>query len=59
MSTYNCDYLANMTDDLENGMAFVVSNWGGNAEWLWHDRCQGSCPWPELTISNIKITTGK
>lgn len=59
MTPHNCDYLAGMTDDLKNGMGLVVSNWGGNAEWLWHDRCSGDCPWPELTISNIKITTGK
>ena len=41
MTAHNCDYVANMTEDLQNGMAFVVSNWGGNAEWLWHDRCEG------------------
>lgn len=51
-------YLANMTNDMKGNMAFVVSNWGGDASWLWHDRCSGSCNWPSLTISNIKITTG-
>ena len=51
-------YLANMTNDMKGNMAFVVSNWGGDASWLWHDRCSGSCNWPSLTLSNIKITTG-
>merc|ERR550525_642579 len=39
-------------------MVFVISNWGGDATWLWHDRCSGTCNWPNLTISNIKITSG-
>jgi hypothetical protein len=59
MTSYDCEYLTAMTQDLKNGMGFVVSNWGGDATWLWHDRCTGSCPWPELTISNLKVTTGK
>jgi len=61
MTTHDCGYLATMTENLSNGMAFVVSNWGGDAEWLWHDRCTEpyTCPWPELTVSNIKVTTGK
>ena len=52
-------YLSAMTDDIKGNMAFVISNWGGDASWLWHDRCSGSCNWPQLTISNIKMTTGK
>lgn len=57
MST-DCSYLNSMSSDLSKGMGFVVSNWGGDASWLWHDRCQGSCNGPELTISNIKVKTG-
>lgn len=57
MST-DCSYLNYMSNDLANGMGFVVSNWGGDASWLWHDKCSGSCNWPELTVSNIKIKTG-
>ena len=56
--TADCSYLNHMSYDIANGMGFVVSNWGGDASWLWHDRCSGSCNWPELTISNIKIKTG-
>jgi hypothetical protein len=56
--TADCSYLNNMSSDIANGMGFVVSNWGGDASWLWHDRCSGSCTWPELTVSNIKIKTG-
>ena len=56
--TGDCEYLNYMSDDVHNNMAFVISNWGGDASWLWHDRCSGSCNWPELTISNIKITQG-
>ena len=51
-------YLNNMTDDLKNNSAFVVSNWGGDASWLWRDRCSGDCNWPSLAIQNIKIVTG-
>ena len=51
-------YLNNMTDDLKNNQAFVVSNWGGDASWLWKDRCSGTCNWPALAIQNIKIVTG-
>ena len=56
--TCHGDYFAGMANDLEKGQVFVISNWGGDASWLWHDRCSGSCNWPELTISNIKITSG-
>lgn len=56
--TGDCEYLNYMSDDVHNNMVFVISNWGGDASWLWHDRCSGSCNWPELTISNIKITQG-
>ena len=56
--TADCDYLNYMTDDISNNMAFVVSNWGGDASWLWHDRCSGDCNWPELTVSNIKVVQG-
>lgn len=57
MST-DCSYLNYMSWDLYNGMGFVLSNWGGNASWLWHDKCSGSCNWPDLSISNIKVQTG-
>ena len=55
-----CDYLHNMTSDIANGMAFVVSNWEGDDSWLRKDRCSGQCPGDAVeTISNIKIKTGK
>lgn len=47
-----------MSSDIANGMGLVISNWGGDATWLWGDKCYGSCNWPQLTISNIKVTTG-
>ena len=47
-----------MGSDIANGMGLVISNWGGDASWLWKDRCSGSCNWPELSIKNIKVTTG-
>lgn len=56
--TGDCSYLNYMSNDIGHGMAFVISNWGGDASWLWHDRCSGSCNWPELNINNIKIATG-
>ena len=56
--TADCSYLNYMSDDVAENMGFVVSNWGGDASWLWHDRCSGSCNWPSLTLSNIKVTTG-
>jgi len=52
------DYMNKMSIDLENGMGFVVSNWGGDASWLWKDRCSGDCNWPKLSVSNISIKTG-
>ena len=51
-------YLSAMTEDMKSNMVFVISNWGGDASWLWHDRCSGTCNWPSLTISNIKVKTG-
>ena len=59
MTAHDCPWARNMTKDLKNGMGLVVSNWAGNASWLWHDRCSGQCPMVPLTISNIKVTTGK
>ena len=59
MTAHDCPSSYELTNDLESGMALVLSNWSGNASWLWHDRCSGSCTMPELTISNIKVTTGK
>jgi len=56
--TSDCSYLNNMSNDMAGGMGLVISNWGGDATWLWHDRCTGSCNNPQLTISNIKITSG-
>lgn len=56
--TCNSGYMNTMSGNLEDGMGFVLSNWGGDASWLWKDRCSGSCNWPELTLSNINITTG-
>lgn len=49
-------YLSYMSDDVHENMGFVVSNWGGDATWLWKDRCSGTCNWPSLTLSNIKVT---
>lgn len=49
-------YMDTMSADLERGMAFVVSNWAGDATWLWGDRCSGTCNESRLTISNITIT---
>jgi len=57
MST-DCSYLNYMSWDMSDGMGFVVSNWGGNATWLWNDRCSGTCNGPNLSISNIKVRTG-
>lgn len=51
-------YLSYMSDDMHENMGFVVSNWGGDATWLWKDRCSGTCNWPSLTLSNIKVTQG-
>ena len=53
------DYLHHMGQNLSDGMAFVLSQWGGDASWLWYDRCSGECNYPELSINNIKITSGK
>ena len=47
-----------MADSISGKMAFVTSNWYGDATWLWGDRCHGSCNMPQLTISNLKVTTG-
>ena len=59
MTSYNGDYLGQMTNDLKNGMVFVVSNWEGDDSWLRKDKCGGSCFGdPVETISNIKITSG-
>ena len=54
------DYSANvgMTGDLDD-MAFAISNWSGDASWLWKDACGGSCGSPTLVYKNISITTGK
>ena len=54
--TCNSSYMNQMATDLENGMGFVISNWAGDASWLWKDRCSGDCNSPTLAISNITIT---
>ena len=46
-----------MTGDLDD-MAFAISNWSGDASWLWKDACGGSCGSPTLVYKNISITTG-
>jgi len=56
--TSACSSLNKMSWDISNGMGFAISNWGGDATWLWGDKCYGSCNWPELNFENIKITTG-
>ena len=30
---------------------------GGDADWLWKDRCTGTCNWPTLSFTNIKVHT--
>ena len=49
-----------MTDDLKGNMAIIVSQWSGDATWLWKDSCGGSCSSdPKLYFTNMKVgTTG-
>lgn len=56
--TTNCNDQSNtwMTEDIKN-MGFALSNWSGNATWLWDNACYGSCNNPTLQFSNIRITT--
>lgn len=37
--TGGCGTNAEMSNDLANGMAFVISNWSTYDSWLWKDRC--------------------
>ena len=46
-----------LSDQLSGKMAFVMSNWGGDASWLWKDKCTGTCNWPTLSFQNIKVST--
>ena len=39
-------------------MAFAMSNWSGDASWLWKDSCGGGCSNPTIVFKNIEITTG-
>lgn len=54
----NDGYVSGMADQIAGKMAFVISNWYGDATWLWGNRCSGSCNMPELTVSNLKVKTG-
>ena len=45
-----------MTGDLDD-MVFAISNWSGDASWLWKDSCGGTCGSPDLVYKNISITT--
>jgi len=48
-----------ITGDLQNGMAFAISNWSTYDSWLWKDRCQAStCNASQLLFKNISIKTG-
>merc|ERR1712060_341849 len=45
------DYLNRMTDNVIDGMAFVVSIWRPrSARWLQGDRCDEKCEWPVNTV---------
>ena len=55
----DCGYTAGMSCDLAKGMAFALSNWGGDVQWLSKNKCGGSnYNQNALTFSNIEITTG-
>lgn len=65
MTAHECSSVQNMTADISNGMAFVVSAWGEGitdpsvTNWLTKDRCSGVCTVGAAeTIKNIKIKTG-
>jgi len=45
-----------MTEDIKD-MAFAMSNWSGDASWLWKDSCGGGCENPTIIYKNINITT--
>ena len=45
-----------MTEDIKD-MAFAMSNWSGDATWLWKDACGGGCENPTIIYKNITITT--
>ena len=49
-----------MGEDLRDGLALVVSNWGSDDAWTWlsKDRCSGTCNYPSLTIKDISVKTG-
>jgi hypothetical protein len=55
-SSYD-DSLTWMSYDIVD-MAFALSNWSGDASWLWKDSCGGGCEDPTIVYKNIKITTG-
>lgn len=54
----DCGYTAGMSCDLAKGMAFALSNWGGDVSWLTKGKCGGGPTEANLTFSNIEITTG-
>lgn len=45
-----------MTEDIKD-MGFAMSNWSGDASWLWKDTCSGGCENPTIIYKNINITT--
>lgn len=53
------DYANRMTDNISDGMTFVVSSWRPpNASWLQGDRCDEECQWPvETVFSNLEFWT--
>ena len=56
----NCsDYASRMTDQMKDGMVFILSSWNpSEAGWLKKDRCQDKCSFPVATgFGNLKFHT--
>ena len=50
--------IVGMSEDIENGMAFAMSNWSsGDLHWLQGGRCQGGCGSPSLSFDNLVFGT--
>jgi len=62
LSTGNCDYLHDMTQDIQS-MVWSISNWGaetsGGIDWLEHGVCTGTCDrfMTETTLKNLAFIT--
>ena len=54
----DCGYMQDMSYYLGTGMAFAISNWGGDVSWLTKGSCYGGTVEAPLTYSNIEITLG-